>query len=65
MEEPSWARKPSGWRSVSSAKLLPRAAEGELSSDALLRQIAVLGEENCSQREEAREGKQPHFPCLL
>lgn len=53
MEEPSWDRKPSGWRSVPSARLLPGEAEGELSSDALLRWMAILGEKNSSSRDEA------------
>lgn len=52
-EEPSRDRKPSGWRSIPSARLLPGEAEGELSSDALLRGMAILGEENRGPRDEA------------
>lgn len=54
MDGPSGDRKASGW-SIPSAKLLPRDAE-ELSSDALFRGMAILGEKISILKDEARGG---------
>lgn len=56
MDGPSRDRKASGRRSIPSAKLLSRDAEGELSSDALFRGMAILGEKISILKDEARGG---------